>query len=263
MAGGSYKLATYNCNSIRARLDLVLTWLDREEPDILCLQETKVTDEEFPTYPFAQRSYHVVLHGRKAQAGVASISREPATGLKFGLESIGGGEEGRLIRGTFGDVSVVNTYVPQGRAPDSPHFRRKLEWFDGLRQYFERHFATDDLLVWAGDFNVAPEEIDVYDPKRLAKHVDFHPDARRALNRVKDWGFIDLFRLHHPNEPEQYSFWDYRVRDALERGMGWRVDHLWCTKPLAERSTDCWIDVDARRAERPSDHTFVVATFDL
>jgi len=263
MSPSAFKVATYNCNSIRARLDLVLEWLDREEPDVLCLQETKVTDEEFPSDPFAERAYHVVPHGRKAHAGVALLSRQEAHGLEFGLEGIHGADDARLVKGTFGDVSIVNTYVPQGRAPDTSHFQHKLEWFDRLRHYFDRRFTTDELLLWAGDFNVAPDDIDVYDPKRLAKHVDFHPDARSALKRVRDWGFVDLFRLHHSDEPEQYSFWDYRVRDALERGMGWRLDHIWCTEPLAQRSTDCWIDVDARRAERPSDHTFVVATFEL
>jgi exodeoxyribonuclease-3 len=113
-----------------------------------------------------------------------------------------------------------------------------------------------------GDFNVAPEPIDVHDPKRLKSHAAFHPLARAALQRVKDWGFVDVFRLHHLGELKQYSFWSSRVRDAVERGLGWRVDHIWATKPLACRSTSAWIDVDARLAEEPSDHTFVVAEFE-
>jgi exodeoxyribonuclease-3 len=106
---------------------------------------------------------------------------------------------------------------------------------------------------------VAPEPIDVYEPDRLVKHVDFHPEARRVLEEVKTWGFVDVFRHHHPQEPGQYTFWDYRVPNALDRGMGWRVDHIWATKALAEKSTSAWIDVDARRADRPSDHTFLTA----
>jgi exodeoxyribonuclease-3 len=114
-----------------------------------------------------------------------------------------------------------------------------------------------------GDLNVAPEPIDVHDPKGLKDNVDFHPEARAALERVREWGFVDVFRQHHPNEPKQYTFWDYRVRNAMERGLGWRVDHVWATGPLARKSTRAWIDVEARRAERPSDHTFLVAEFAL
>jgi exodeoxyribonuclease-3 len=158
---------------------------------------------------------------------------------------------------------VVNTYVPQGRSPDSEHFQYKLEWLARLRALFESHYSPQEPLLWMGDFNVAPEPIDVHDPKRLKNHVDFHPEARAALEQVREWGFVDVFRRHHPEEPGQYTFWDYRVRDALERGLGWRVDHIWATEPLARKSTRAWIDVEARRAERPSDHTFLVAEFAL
>jgi len=263
MSTRSLKVATYNCNSIRARLDLVLAWLEREGPDILCLQETKVTDEDFPAEPFQERAYHVACHGRKAHGGVAFLSRQEPRSVVLGLEGVDEPDEGRLIAASFDGQSVVNTYVPQGRSPDSSHFQHKLQWLDALRSYFEQHYTPEYHLLWAGDFNVAPEDIDVYDPKRLAKHVDFHPDARAALEKVREWGFVDLFRLHHPDEAQQYSFWDYRVPQALERGMGWRVDHIWATEYLADKCTDCSIDVQPRRAEKPSDHTFVVARFDL
>jgi len=163
----------------------------------------------------------------------------------------------------IGGIPVVNTYVPQGRSPDSEHFRYKLDWFERLRALFERHYAPDEPLLWMGDFNVAPEPIDIYDPQRLKNHVDFHPHARAALERVREWGLVDVFRLHHPGEPGHYTYYDYRAQDPIERGVGWRVDHIWATQPLAEKSTASWIDVEARRAERPSDHTFLVAEFDL
>ncbi|MGD2179258.1 MAG: exodeoxyribonuclease III, partial [Anaerolineae bacterium] len=146
---------------------------------------------------------------------------------------------------------------------DSEHFQYKLEWFARLRALFERRYAPDEPLLWMGDFNVAPEPIDIFDPKGKANHVDFHPEARAALQRVKEWGFVDVFRRHHPDEEGQYTYYDYRARDPIERGVGWRVDHIWATEPLAEKSADAWIDVDARRAERPSDHTFLVAEFDV
>ncbi len=263
MPDGMLKVATYNVNSIRTRLQLVLDWLQRERPDILCLQETKVQDLDFPLEPFRNAGYHVVFRGQKAYAGVAMVSLEEPREVGFSLDDAGEPDEARLIQAMIRGIALVNTYVPQGRSPDSPHFQYKLEWLARLTAFFERHYTPEDRLLWVGDFNVAPEEMDVYDPKGLKKHVDFHPDARAALQGVREWGFVDVFRMHHPDEPEQYTFWDYRVPNALDRGMGWRVDHIWATEPLARQSSACWIDMDARRAERPSDHTFLVAEFAL
>lgn len=257
------KVATFNTNSIRSRLELVLSWLQREAPDVLCLQETKVQDADFPTGDFEKIGYHVVFRGQKAYAGVAIASREMPRSVAFGFDDGGEPDEARLIRAVFQGVPVVNTYIPQGRSPDSPHFQYKLEWFARLRALFERHYSPQEPLLWIGDFNVAPESIDVHDPKRLEGHVDFHPQARAALERIREWGFVDVFRLHHSGEAEQYTFWDYRVANAVERKIGWRVDHIWATEPLARRSIRAWIDVDARRVERPSDHTFLVAEFEL
>ena len=261
MPTGAMKVATFNANSIRARLDLVLEWLHREAPDVLCFQETKVQDPDFPAEPFREAGYPIVFRGQKAYAGVAIASREEPQEVTFGFDD--DGDEARLIRAVIRGIPVVNTYVPQGRSPDSPHFRYKLAWLARLRALFDRHYSPQEPLLWMGDFNVAPEPIDVYDPKRLKNHVDFHPEARAALERVREWGFVDVFRLHHPDEPGQYTFWDYRARDPVERGIGWRVDHIWATEPLARRSIRAWIDVEARRAARPSDHTFLVAEFAL
>lgn len=257
------KVTTYNCNSVRARLELVLDWLEREAPNVLCLQETKVQDADFPVEAFRTLGYHVAFRGQKAHAGVAIVSRDELQEVVFGLDDDREPDEARLARATMGELTVINTYVPQGRTTDSPHFQYKLDWFRRLRAFFDRHFTPQDSVLWVGDFNVAPEPIDVYDPQRLVKHVDFHPDARAALDEVKAWGFVDVFRLHHPEEPGQYTFWDYRVPNSLERGTGWRVDHIWATRPLAEKSTSAWIDVQARRAEKPSDHTLLSALFAL
>jgi exodeoxyribonuclease-3 len=255
------KVATYNCNSVRARLGLLLDWLQRETPDALCLQETKAEDSVFPADDFRDLGYHVAFRGQKAYAGVAIISSEELQEVSFGLDDGGEPDEARLAHARIGDIALINTYVPQGRTPDSPHFQYKLEWLSRLRSFFDRHYTPQDHVLWVGDFNVAPAPMDVYDPKRLEKHVDFHPDARQALEEVRTWGFADVFRLHHPDEAGQYTFWDYRVPNALDREMGWRVDHIWATEPLAKQSTSSWIDVDARRSDRPSDHTFLVAEF--
>ncbi len=256
-----FKVATFNANSVRSRLPLIAEWLAREEPDVLCLQETKVQDPEFPESFFRERGYHVAFRGQKAHAGVALASRVEPSDVRFGLDDGGPPDEARLVRATVAGIPIVNTYVPQGQSADSPMFAYKLEWLRRLRDHFARHFSPQEPLLWCGDFNVAPEEIDVHDPKRLVNHVDFHPEARAALEWVREWGFVDVFRRHHPGEAGQYTFWDYRVPGALDRNVGWRVDHIWATRPLAQKSVQCWIDRDARRAGKPSDHTFLVAEF--
>lgn len=255
------RVATFNANSLRARLPIVVDWLAAHEPDILCIQETKVQDHEFPLQPFRTSGYHAVFRGQKSHAGVAVLCREKPEEVAFGLDDGGPADEARLIRLTVSGVPLVNTYVPMGEKADSPRFAYKLEWLRRLHRYFRRHFRPDQPVLWCGDFNVAPEEIDVHDPVRLKSHVDFHPQARAELERIRAWGFVDVFRLHHPEEKGQYSFWDYRVRGALDRGIGWRVDHIWATPALADRSVDAWIDAAPRRAPRPSDHTFLVADF--
>ena len=263
MAGNVLKVATYNANSIRARMDAILSWLAKESPDVLCVQETKVQDADFPAAPLEEAGYQVVFRGQKAHAGVAIISKDELEDVAFGIDDGEEPDEPRLIRGTIHGIHVIDTYVPQGRSPDSEQFQYKLHWFERLRALFERHYAPEDMLLWAGDFNVAPLDIDVHDPKRLARHVDFHPDARAALEQVREWGFEDVFRRLHPDEAGHYSYFDYRVRGSVDRGLGWRIDHIWTTEPLAQRVTSSWIDVEARRGERPSDHTFLVAEFSI
>ncbi|HQE91602.1 MAG TPA: exodeoxyribonuclease III [Anaerolineae bacterium] len=259
----NFKIATFNANSIRTRLDLILDWLDREQPDVLCIQETKVQDKDFPVEEIEEAGYHVIFRGQKAYAGVAIISRDAPQAVTAGLDDGEEADEPRLLCGVYRGIAVVNTYVPQGREPESEHFQYKLRWLKRLRDYFERHYSPTDPLVWVGDFNVATEDIDVYDPKGLRYHVDFHPDVQAALESVRQWGFVDVFRRHHPGEPRQFTYFDYRANNPIERGIGWRIDHIWATAPLAAKSTRAWIDVEARQAAHPSDHTFLVAEFAL
>ena len=256
------KVATFNANSIRSRMPAILAWLEKESPDVLCIQETKVQDPDFPAEPIEEAGYHVTFKGQKAYAGVAVITREPMSDVAFGMDDGGEPDEARLIRGKVQDVVIINSYVPQGREVESPHFQYKLEWFARLRDLFERHYSPADRLLWLGDFNVATDPIDVHDPKRLESHVDYHPEARAALQRVKEWGWTDLYRLHNPDE-QQYTYFDYRVRNAIDRGVGWRIDHIWGTEAMAEKCTKSWIDLEPRRGEKPSDHTFLVAEFSL
>jgi len=258
----SFKIATFNANSVRARFPILIPWLEKERPHVLCLQETKVQDADFPVDAFARVGYQAAFREEKAHGGVALLSTEPIEDAHFGLDDEGPSDPSRLVAATVHGVPVVNTYVPQGRDPEDPMFPYKLAWLLRLRRYFERHFSPEEPLLWAGDFNVAPELIDVHDPVRLLGHVGFHPEEHQALACVKAWGFVDVFRKHEPG-PRQYTFWDYRAKDGVARGNGWRVDHIWATAALAERSTRAWIDREPRLAERPSDHTPVVAEFDL
>ncbi len=256
------KLATFNANSIRARLPIVLDWLGEQQPDVMCIQETKVVDDLFPQEAFEAIGYHAAFRGEKSYNGVAILSREPLEDVSYGLDDDGPSDEARLIRGTFRGVHLVNTYVPQGMDTASEKYRYKLEWFARLARFFDRHYTAKDRVLWCGDINVAQTDIDVHDPKRLLGHVCFNPEVQAAFREVADWGFVDVFREKHP-EPGQYTFYDYRAPSSLKRGKGWRIDLMMATPPLAKLCTDAWIDLAPRQREKPSDHTPLVAEFDL
>jgi len=249
----SFTVATWNVNSIRARMHALLPWLAENPVDVVCLQETKVQDHDFPTDRIEAAGYHVVFRGEKSYNGVAILSRTPIENVRCGLDDVGPADEARLIVGGVNGIPIVNTYVPQGRDPDHEMFAYKLKWFDRLRAYFASHFSPDEPLIWTGDLNVAPEPIDVHDPKRLMGHVCFNPRVTEALENVKSWGLVDLFRKHVP-DPGQYTYYDYRTKNGVAEGKGWRVDHILATKPLAERSTRAWIDLEPRQGDKPSDH---------
>lgn len=255
------KIASFNCNGIRSRLEIILNWLQKESPDALCLQETKVQDHDFPIEALEKIDYHCVFKGQKSYNGVAILSKIPLEDVLAGFGDGEVSEEARLIKGRIRNLPIVNTYVPQGNFPLSRQFQYKLDWFKRIGRYLEKNFDPNEALVWVGDFNVAPEPIDVYDPKKLLGKVCYHPDEHKALQRVRAWGFEDVFRRHQ-KDPGHYTFFDYRVPNAIARKMGWRVDHIWATRCMAEMSTRAWIDMEPRLVERPSDHTFVVAEFD-
>ncbi|OGP55541.1 MAG: exodeoxyribonuclease III [Deltaproteobacteria bacterium RBG_13_52_11] len=258
-----FKIATYNVNSIRSRLHIIIPWLEKNHPTVFCMQETKVEDERFPAKEFEGAGYHVACKGEKQYNGVAIASLERTEKVSFGLDDEGPADGDRLISGVFSGIHVVNTYVPQGHDRENPRFQYKLQWFKRLREFFARHYSPNEPLIWCGDLNVAPEEIDVHNPKRLLGHVCFNPEVWEGFTSVKSWGLVDVFRRHHPNEPGQYTFFDYRVPKAVERGLGWRVDHILATPPLADQSISCSIDMGPRLAEKSSDHTIVTAEFEV
>lgn len=255
------RIATFNVNSIRSRLDPVLTWLHTHQPDVMAVQETKVTDDLFPVDAFEAIGYTPVFRGQKSYNGVALLCRTPPNRVTCGFSDAGPTDETRLICAEFPDWTLVNTYVPQGRAVDHPMYKYKIEWFARLRKWFNTHFSKEDPLLWVGDMNVAHAPIDVHNPEQRAQHVCYHKDARAAFKNCRKWGFIDTFRLHHP-EAGHYTFFDYRNHRNLDEGKGWRIDYILATAPLAQRCVNAYIDLAPRRAPRPSDHTVLVAEFD-
>jgi exodeoxyribonuclease-3 len=254
------KLATWNVNSIRRRLPLLLDWLARHNPDVMCLQETKVQDSEFPADALLAAGYHSRFRGGKAYNGVATLSISAPEAVFHGFKEGPDSEDVRVLEVLVNGLPVVNTYVPQGFRVGSEKYASKLEWFGRVRQYFDNRLAPGKPAVWMGDMNVAPEPIDVYHPDRRVNDPDFHPDARKAYAEAASWGFVDVFRKLHP-ERVQYTYWDY-FRNALENNWGWRIDHIMATPPLADVCRLAEVDMEPRRVQGASDHTVVWAEFD-
>lgn len=260
---GKFTIATYNVNSLRSRLHIVLPWLKEHRPDVLCMQETKVEDGKFPADEFRALGYHVIYKGAKQYNGVAVASLTAPEEFSCGMADGGPADDERLVRCVFSGIVVLNAYVPQGRDRESEQFAYKLEWFRRFHEFLKKSAAPEQNLVWCGDLNVAPEDIDVHAPQRLRGHVCFNPEVWEAFAAVKAWGLTDIFRKHHPNEAGQYTFYDYRVPGSVDRGLGWRIDHILATAPLAAKSLHCTIDLQPRLENKPSDHTILLAAFDL
>lgn len=253
------KVATWNVNSIRKRMGRVLAWLDEHAPDVLCLQETKVEDEAFPREELAGRGYEIAIYGQKSYNGVAILSRQPIADVACGLGVHAEDGEARLIAGTTAGVRVISAYFPNGREVGSVHYERKLAWMAALREAVARAHTPQDSILLCGDFNVAPEDIDVHDPVAWAgKNLCSEPE-RAALRDLAAWGFSDLFRCLQ-KDGGFYSWWDYRML-GFPKNRGLRIDHIFATEPLRERCESVVIDREARKGKLPSDHAPVIATF--
>lgn len=254
------KIATYNVNSIRRRLPIVLDWLHQHQPDVMCLQETKVQDQDFPVEALQQAGYHLSFRGMKGYNGVAAITRQKPEKVIHGLHEGADNEDCRILQTVVEGIPIINTYVPQGYRINSEKYAFKLQWFQRIRDYFEKHLDPRRPAIWLGDLNVAPEPIDVYHPEHRVNDVDFHIDARNAYKETIAWGFVDVFRKLYPDRV-QYTYWDY-FRNAFERNWGWRIDHILATAPLAAACRECDVDLLPRKPKDASDHTVVWADFD-
>jgi len=253
------KVATWNVNSIKIRLEQMLAWLDETATDVLCLQETKCVDEGFPYQAINQAGYQVAFFGQKSYNGVAILSKYEIENIEKGFPDDDGESPKRLIAATTGGVRIVNTYIPNGTELFTDKFAFKLDWIARLRRYFDETCDLNDAVLLCGDFNVAPSELDVWNVPAYEGKLHFSRPERAALHHLKQWGFVDVFRQFNPDERE-FSWWDFRS-GAWQRNRGLRIDHIWVSPTLAERALASWIDRDPRAGPRPSDHTPVVAEF--
>jgi exodeoxyribonuclease III len=251
------KIATWNVNSIRSRIERVADWTAREKPDVLCLQEIKTTDDGFPVDVFADLGYQSEVFGQKTYNGVAILSREPMTKVVRNLPDDEPDAPRRLIAATIGKIRVVNVYVPNGQSPESDKFVYKMDWLARLRAFLDATAKPGGSLILLGDFNIAPEERDVRYIDLWRGHVHFHPKEHEALARITSWGLYDLLRKHH-EETGLFSWWDYRQL-AFQKNNGLRIDLILGTKPVLKRCTGVEIHRDERKGESPSDHVPVVA----
>ena len=259
------KIATWNVNSIRTRQQIVTDWLQQNPVDVLCLQETKVQDLQFPRTPFAELGYHIYIFGQKSYNGVAIFSKQPLKNVTCGFTPIVGDigvefdAQKRVISGVLDDLWVVNLYVPNGSAIGSEKYEYKLDWFKILTKYLTTLQEQATEICVCGDFNIALEDKDIYTPKGRSNHIMSSPAEREALQAILKLGFQDAFRKFTSDEGH-FSWWDYRAAGFV-RNRGWRIDHHYLTAKLYEQATKCWIDVEPRKLEKPSDHAPVIVEF--
>jgi exodeoxyribonuclease-3 len=251
---------TWNVNSLRVRLPQLLQWLAVNPVDVVALQETKLTDVDFPRQELESLGFHVACSGQRTYNGVATLARSPLHDIVTDLPGVADPQR-RLLAATVGGVRVVNVYVPNGQTVDSDKYRYKLEWLAALEVFLEQQLDVNPRLVLMGDFNVAPEDRDVHDPVAWAGSVLVSPAERAALARIMALGLVDSFRCFE--QPEHtYSWWDYR-QAAYRRNRGLRIDLILTSSPLAEACTFSRIDREPRAWERPSDHAPCSAAFDI
>jgi exodeoxyribonuclease-3 len=267
------RIATWNVNSLKARMDRVEEWLTLRSPDVLLMQETKLADEAAPEMPFRMAGYELLHHGEGRWNGVAIASR---VGIEDVVTNFGDGpvrrspgpdtvaeaveaeasltptDEARMASAVCGGIRFVSIYAPNGRALDTPFYRAKLAWFDRLSRWLRETRSPEEAIVIGGDYNVAPEDMDVYDMAAYVDSTHVSEPERAAMAALRDWGLVDAYRLHHP-EPGKFSWWDYRAGN-FHKGLGMRIDHLYVTRSVAERCVGAEIDRDARKGKLPSDH---------
>jgi exodeoxyribonuclease-3 len=257
------RIATWNVNSLKARLPRVEDWISYAKPDVLCMQETKLSDANFPSMAFAALGYEAAHCGQGQWNGVAILSKVGLDDVVAGFSDQGENEttEARLVWATCGGVRVASVYVPNGRVVGSEHYEAKLQWLDRLRRGLETACDPAEPFVVCGDFNVAPEDRDVWDPTKLHGGTHVSPPERDALAALQRWGLVDVFRALYDDD-RLYTYWDYRAGD-FHQHRGMRIDLQLATKPLAEAATFALVDRFARKGKLPSDHAPLLIDYEV
>lgn len=255
------KIATWNVNSLAVRLPQVLDWLAQEQPDVLVLQETKLTDDKFPADALADAGYQSLWFGQKTYNGVALLARK-GLAVADEVRNIPGFEDpqARVIAATVDGVRVIGAYFPNGQAPDSDKFTYKMAWLEALNRWIATELQTHASLALLGDYNIAPEDRDVHDPVAWAGQIHCTTEERAHFQALQALGLQDAFRLFE-QPPRSWSWWDYRNL-AFRKNQGLRIDHILVSPPLVARTTNCRIDKTPRKNERPSDHAPVLLELD-
>jgi len=262
-------IATWNVNSIRTRLSQIIDWINKANPDILCLQETKVMDDKFPIEPFKKLGYSVEVYGQKSYNGVAIISKLKAENVKKGFYGCTDFDQNieifldqkRLISADINGIKIINVYVPNGSSLESSKFKYKIDWLNCLASFLDEQEKKGELICLMGDFNVAPSNLDIHDPMKYEGGIMASDIERNALNSVLKKRLIDSFRIFEKNTGH-WSWWDYR-NNAYELNKGWRIDHIYISKELSSKLKSCVIDSSPRGNSRPSDHAPVIIELNL
>jgi len=249
------QIVTWNVNSVRARLDRVLAWIDRVQPDLLCLQELKCQHEQFPIEGFEARGYSAVVHGQKTYNGVAILSRHPMMDAAP-VRLLDDDDAARAVTATVGGVRILDLYVPNGKAVDTDSYRYKLRWLDALQGWLSTGCDPAAPLVICGDFNIAPDDRDVYDPAGWREQCLCSTPERERFQRLLSWGVTDALRMF-TDEPAQYTWWDYRNL-GFQKRQGLRIDHFLLTAPVVSRAKAVRIDREERKGQGASDHAPVI-----
>jgi exodeoxyribonuclease-3 len=252
------RFATWNVNSLKVRQERVEQWLSDVRPDIVCFQETKIADSAFPQLAFESLGYAAAHHGEGRWNGVAILSRSGIEDVSFGFaDGVEPDSEARLMTAQCDGIKIVSIYAPNGRAVGSEHYQYKLSWFDRLGSHLDTVTSSGDAVIVAGDFNIAPADVDVYDPAAFEGETHVTKAEREHLGALLDRGLTDVFRQQHPEAERVFSWWDYRRGDFHE-GRGMRIDLVLGSQPVAERVEWCIIDRNARKGKMPSDHAPVI-----
>ena len=262
-------IATWNVNSVRTRLSQITNWIKEVNPDILCLQETKVIDDAFPSSHFEELGYEVIIHGQKSYNGVAIISKFKIENVKKGFTnenkeekfSLDINEQKRLISADINGLKIINVYVPNGSSIDSDKFDYKIKWLNHLSAFLDEQVKDDDLVCFVGDFNIALCEIDIHNPQKYEGGIMASKIERESLNNVLKGRFIDSFRIFEKNTGH-WSWWDYR-NNAYELNKGWRIDHIYISKNLSSKLKSCVIERNQRENSQPSDHAPVLINLEI